>query len=261
MRRILLALPAAMLASPALAQATDFCADRPGLGTPGCTMPPGQVMIELGVAGWDHLADPASTEDDLTYGDLLVRAGLDDRTELQIGLGGYTTTRSRDRLNGVITRWAGLGDLSLGLRRSLSGPGGPVAVQVTVILPTGHSGIGAGDWSAAVQVPIAVKLPAGFELDLTPEADAAANSSGKGRHLVWGGVAGLSHAAGSNVTVEAEIGAWRDGDPAGHATDARGAISLAWHASKDWQLDLEGDAGLTAAAPRRSLMFGLARRF
>ena len=261
MRCFLLALPLVLIAVPTAAKADDFCADRPGLGTPACTMPTGQVMAEVGLLGWDHLADPSSVEDDLTYGDLLVRVGLDDRTELQVGLGGYSANRSRDRLSGGLTRQSGLGDLSLGLRRSLSGPGGPVALQVTVTMPSGHSGIGAGDWGASALLPMGVELPAGFEFDVTPEVDAAVNASGSGRHLAWGGVAGLGHAVGTKVSMEAEIGAWRDNDPAGHATDARGALSLAWQAGKDWQLDLEGDVGLTAAAPRHSLMVGIAHRF
>ena len=261
MRSILLAVPLALTVSPASAQADDFCADRPGLGTPPCTMPRGQTMVELGLAEWDHSADIATIEDDLTYGDVQVRVGIDARTELQVGLNGYGTARVLDRASAAVARRHGLGDLSLGLRRSLSGPGGPVAVQVTATLPTGADGIGAGDWSASILLPTDMKLPKGFELDLTPELDAAVNASGDGRHLAWGGVVGIGHALGLNLNLEGEVAAWRDDDPAGHTTDARAALSLAWQAGKDWQVDLEGDVGLSAAAPRHALLVGLARRF
>jgi hypothetical protein len=261
MRFNLLVLHFALIATPALAQDGDFCADRPGLGTPACTIGTGQAMVELGLLGWDHSADPAEIDDDLTYGDLLVRVGLDDRTELQVGLGGYGSARSRDRPGGATSHVSGLGDVSIGLRRSLSGPGGPIALQAFVTLPTGHSGIGAGDWGAGLLLPMGYQLPMGFELDLTPELDAAVNVSGSGRHLAWGGVAGLAHGLGPDLSLAAEIGVWRDQDPAGHATDVRSALSLAWQVGKDWQLDAEGDVGLTAAAPRHSLMLGLARRF
>ena len=261
MRSILLAVPLALTVSPASAQADNFCADRPGLGTPACTMPPGQTMAELGVVGWDHSAGPASVEDDLTYGDLLVRAGIDDRTEVRVGLGGFGTMHSRDRASAVIARSHGIGDVSLGLRRSLSGQDGPVALQLTATLPTRADGIGAGDWSASVLLPIDLTLPKGFELDLTPELDAAVNASGSGRHLAWGGVVGIGHSLGSNINLEGEFAAWRDDDPAGHATDARAALSLAWQAGRNWQFDLEGDVGLSAAAPRHSLLLGLAHRF
>lgn len=261
MDRSLIALPLLLMAAPAAAQDGDFCADRPGLGIPACTMPKGQVMVELGIAGWDHSADQAAVEDDLAYGDLLVRVGIDDWTELEAGFGGYGTVRTRDRLNGGLSRSHGLGDVSIAVRRSVSGPGGPVALHVYATLPTGADGIGAGDWGAGALLPINLNLPAGFQLDLMPEVDAAVNASGSGRHLAWGGVIGVVHTLGRNLSAEAEIGAWRDNDPAGHATDLRAALSLAWQAGKNWQVDLEGDAGLSAAAPRHSLLIGMARRF
>ena len=46
-------LAAALLASAAPAGAEglrDFCPDRPGLGTPPCTMDPGHFDVELGLA-------------------------------------------------------------------------------------------------------------------------------------------------------------------------------------------------------------------
>lgn len=261
MARSLLIVPLLLVAAPAAAQDDDLCVDRPGLGTPACTLPRGQVMVEAGLAEWDHLADPGTVEDDLAFGALLVRVGLDDRTEIEAGFGGYSATRSRDRVTGSIDRSHGLGDVSLSLRHNFSGPGGPVAIHAYVTLPTGDNGIGAGDWGAGVLVPINLQLPSGFELDFTPELDAAVNSSGSGRHLAFGGVVGIGHGLGKRLTLEGELGVWRDDDPAGHATDARAALSLAWQAGRDWQIDLEGDAGLSAAAPRHALKVGLARRF
>ena len=261
MRCNLLILSLVFLATPAFAQDSDLCVDRPGLGTPACTAGRGQAVIEMGLLGWDHVADAAMVEDDLTYGDLLLRVGLDDRTEVQMGIGGYTSAQSRERLSGAVTRSHGIGDAVIGLRRSVTGPGGPIAVQGFVTLPTGQRGIGAGDWGAGLLVPMGYKLPAGFEVDLTPELDAAVNASGSGRHLRAGGVVGLAHSLGTAVTLTGEVGAWRDNDPSGHATDVRSAVSLAWQPGRDWQLDLEGDLGLTAAAPRHSLRAGLARRF
>lgn len=261
MRCCLLALPLLVFAAPAGAQDAEFCANRPGLGTPACTMPAGQVMIELGLADWEHSVDAATVEDSLTFGDLLVRFGIDDRTEIEAGITGYGSIRTRSQLGGATTRTGGLGDAMLAVRRNVSGNGGPVAIEGFVTLPTGHSGIGAGDWGAGLLVPIDLDLPHGFELDLTPELDAAVNADGSGRHLAWGGVAGIGHAVGKELSAEAEIGVWRDGDPSGHSTDVRAALSLAWQAGKDWQVDIEGDAGLSAAAPRSALAVGLAHRF
>ena len=261
MRCWLLILSLGFIASPALAQDSDFCVDRPGLGTPACTIGRGQVMLEVGLLGWDHLADSFGIEDDLSSGDVLMRVGIDDLTELRVGLGGYRSVRSRSLVSARVSRNAGFGDVMIGLQRSLSGPGGPIAVQGFVTVPVGHSGIGAGDWGAGLLVPMGIDLPAGFELDLTPELDAAVNSSGSGRHLAWGGVVGINHALGHKLAIAGELGAWRDNDPAGHSTGCRAALSLAWQAGPNLQIDLEGDLGLTSAAPDHSLMIGFARRF
>ncbi|MBS0481954.1 MAG: transporter [Proteobacteria bacterium] len=261
MRKQLLGLLLAIVPQTASAQEREFCADRPGLGTPACTVEPGRIMAEMGIVGWDHSSDPAQVGDDLTYGNLLIRTGLDDRTEIELGFDGYGTTRLRDRTSGLVSRQHGAGDMTIALRRGLSGPNGPIAVHGFVSLPAGGGGIGAGDWGAGLLVPIGIGLPRGFEIDLTPELDAAVNGSGKGRHLAWGGVVGLSHAVGPMLSIEAELAAWRHDDPAGHYTDARSAVSVAWQAGKNWQIDLELDLGLSAAAPDRSLMFGMARRF
>ena len=261
MRCTLLVLFLVFVASPALAQDDDFCVDRPGLGTPACTLKAGQAMVELGLGNWQRVADAQTVEDDASYGEALLRVGIDDRTELQLGFGGYGTQRLRDRASGARSRSSGFGDALLGVRRSLSGPSGPFAVEAFVTLPIGSNGFSAGDWGAGVQLPLGFDLPAGFELDLTPEVDAAVNASGTGRHLAWGGVAGLTHALGPKLALAIELGVKQDSDPARHSTAVLGAMSVAWQVGRDWQIDLEGDLGLTAAAPRHSVLVGLARRF
>src|SRR6185503_1298265 len=56
MRGIASALLAALLllaAGTARAEGLrDFCPDRPGLGTPACTMDPGHIAVELGLGDW-----------------------------------------------------------------------------------------------------------------------------------------------------------------------------------------------------------------
>lgn len=259
--RTVLAAAASLLASAAHADDRPFCADRPGLGTPPCTLAPGSIMIEIGLAGYDRSADAGQIAEDWSGGDVLVRIGLDRLTEVQVGQAGYTSSRVRDRISGSVARQSGWGDTTFAVQRGLAGANGPVALQAFVTLPTGHSGIGAGTWSAGAKLPMAIPLASGFEFDLTPEIDAAADADGVGRHLAWGGVAGLGHPLGKNLSFEAELAAWRDLDPSGHSTDARAALSLAWQAGSNWQIDFEGDAGLSSAAPDEAVRLGLARRF
>ena len=89
---------ALLLLSPIAAhaeEAPDLCVDRPGLGTPTCTLEPGRVMVEFGALQWEHTAAPGARDDTITLADTLVRIGLGGSTDLQVGLGGWGHARSR----------------------------------------------------------------------------------------------------------------------------------------------------------------------
>lgn len=240
--------------------APDLCVDRPGIATPPCTLASGRVMIEFGAAGWDHSAASGTRDDTLTLADTVARIGIGRSTELQIGLGGWGHQRSRT--GGRITTARGVGDATIGLRHGFgSEDDARFAVQAFITAPIGGAAISAGDWGAGLLVPIALPLPSGFELALTPEIDAAVNGTGHGRHVAWGGVAGLSHSVGKALSIGAEISAYRDEDPAGASTDSRAALSAAWRAGRSFQIDAELDMGLSRGAPDRALMLGFARQF
>jgi hypothetical protein len=247
----------ALCATPVLAQDRDFCANRPGLGTPPCTLAPGSAMIETGVAEWDHSANASGTDDSETFGDSLLRVGVSQSAEVQFGLTSLTLDRMRDHATGDVARTSGVGDAFVGVRRGLAGPNGPVAIAAFVSAPPGH----AGRWSAGVLLPASVNLPGDFQLALTPEVDLAADADGRGRHIAYGGVVGLSRNLAANVSLAGELGAFEDADPAGHSLDARLAGSLAWQATPRLQVDFEADAGLSAGAPDTALMIGFAGRF
>ena len=217
-------------------------------------------MIETGIVSLTRDADPETVTSTLTFADSVVRVGVDDKTEVQAGLTGYARARSRDRASGEITREGGVGDAYLAVRHGLAGPNGPAAIEGFVTLPTGRSPAGAGDWGAGMLLSFNHDLSHGFQLALTPELDAAVNASGSGRHLAFGGVAGVSHALGKALSATGEISAFEDRDPSGHAFDARVAGSLAWQVAKRVQVDFENDLGVTHAAPRESFFLGLAVR-
>ena len=264
MRRSACVIAAALVAacgSPALAEERDFCADRPGIATPPCTLAPGSVMVEATGVEWDHSSDAQSVEDELTVGDFAVRVGVTQSTEVQFGLTSYIHDRVHDRATGRVSHQSGVGDAFVAVRQGLAGPNGPVAIQAFVTVPTGAAAVGAGDWGGGVLLPVQVKLPGDFQLGLTPEIDAAVDADGNGRHLAYGGVAGLSHDVGKNVTAGTEIAAYEDEDPGGHSLDARVTGELAWQVDKNLQLDIEGDLGLSAGAPDHAVMVGFAKRF
>lgn len=241
-----------------------FCADRPGLGTPACTVDPGHVVAELGLLDWSREHDPATRTDTLIAGDALIRVGLTPSLEAQIGWTAFGDVRTRDRLSGVTAHQSGAGDVTLALRQNFSHPDGSgfsAAAMSFVTLPTGGGAIGAGDWGAGLVLPLSYSLSDRISVALTPEVDAAVDADGHGRHLAYGSVIGLSAALTSHLSAAIELQESRDDDPAGHATQALAGLSFAWQPRDDLQFDIGGVAGLNVASPDIELYIGVARRF
>jgi len=269
MTRLVIGLILAALAATgtASAQAQDprpFCADRPGLGTPACTLDTGHLMVELGALDWTSARDPAAHSDAWTAGDLLLRLGVTDDLEVQAGWTAFGAVRTRDRMSGAVTRSSGVGDVTLAVRRNLSHPDGSgfsAAVMPFATLPTGGATIGAGDWGAGVILPLSYSLSDTLSIALTPEMDAAVDGDRRGRHLAYGSVIGLSAQLSPKLGSTIEFQAARDEDPAGHATQALASLSLAWQPRDGLQFDTGAVAGLNAASPDIELYLGVARRF
>ena len=119
--RSLLLLVAATAATPAFADEDrrELCPDRPGLGTPACTVEPGALMFEIGLADWtlDRTAD--SRSDSWTFGDALLRAGLTPSLEVQLGWTMLGHARERDRATGEVTRRTRTGDVTIATRLAI----------------------------------------------------------------------------------------------------------------------------------------------
>jgi len=262
-RLLLAAAPLMLAAGTARAEELrDFCPDRPGLGTPTCTIDQGHVAVELGLGDWTLTRQGGDREDDFATGDLLVRYGLTSSLEMQVGWTAYTHVRVR--AGNVVSRDGGTGDVLVALRQNLRNPDGSgfsIALMPYATLPTGSDGIGAGDWGAGLLVPISYELPHGLALGFTAEADAAVDEDGNGRHFAYSGVFGLSADLSDKVGATAELSVGRDEDPAGHSTQALAGLSFGWTPNDHLQLDVGANAGLNRDSPDLELYFGVARRF
>lgn len=253
-----------LMTAAAPAMARDLCPDRPGLGTPACTLDPGRIQIEVGMMDWTRDRQPDSRTDTIIAGDTLLRIGIDNQTEAQIGWTAYGHVRTRDRLTGAVDRNGGTGDVTLAIRRNLANPDGSglsLAVQPYVTLPTGGSAIGAGDWGAGLIAPVSYDLPGGLQLGVTPQIAAAVDSDGDGRHLMYGSVVGLGFDLSDAVGATMELAAYRDRDPAGHSTQALAGFSVGWQPGDDTQFDAGTNIGLNRDTPDIELYFGITRRF
>lgn len=261
--RIMLALLGLAASAAQGEELRDFCPDRPGLGTPACTIDAGHFDVELGIADWTLDKTPGSRTDTVEAGQLLVRVGLTDHLEAQLGWTAFGHVRTRDRSTGSVDRASGLGDLTLALRHNLVSPDGSgfsLAVMPFATLPTGGAAIGSGEWSAGLLVPLSYDLGKGVQIGLTGQLEAAADEDRDGRHLAYGGVAGLSVPLSDALGATFEIAATRDEDPSGHSTEWLAGLAAGWMAGDDLQLDAGANIGLHGAADVQ-LYLGVSRRF
>ncbi len=242
----------------------DLCPTRPGLGTAPCIVDAGHVLVEVGLGDWTIESDSETRTDTVLIGDLLVRYGLSNVDELQLGWTPFGHVRQRDKSTGSVVRAGGVGDVTVAYKHSLRHPDGnglSVAIQPFVTLPVGGSAIGNHDWSTGLLVPISFDVTDHLQLQATPEVDAAVDGDGHGRHASFGGVAGLAIAISKQTGVSVEISAFQDQDPAGQATKLLAGVSATFQPNENLQLDVGGAFGLNRASPDAELSVGVSGRF
>lgn len=257
---------AALIGAPAAATAADrdYCPERPGIDTPACTMAPGRVSVESSLADWTHDNTPDARSDTVLIGDTLVRIGIGDALEARVGWTPFGHVRTRDKATGAIDNANRVGDVTLGLKYNLHNPDGSgfsVAALPYVSLPVGRMPVGAGDWGAGFLLPISYELSDRVSLAFTPEADAAVDSDGNGRHLAYSAAGGLGLKLSDKITATPELQVLRDDDPDGHSTQGYAALSFAWSATDDLQFDVFGAAGLNRDSSDAEVYAGVSRRF
>ncbi|MGF7149124.1 hypothetical protein FHS96_002766 [Sphingomonas zeicaulis] len=260
-------IPAPALAQEAAQKPTrDLCSDRPGLNTSPCTVDPGRLQAEIGLASWTLVRQPDERSDEIEAGDILLRYGLGATTELRLGWTAFGHMRTQDRSSGAIERSSGTGDVTIGLKQNLrhpaeTTPGLAIALLPFVTLPTGSDGVGAGTWGAGLVVPASFTLNDTLSVELSPEVDAAADEDGSGRHLAYGTAVGLGVSLTDAITLTPEVQILADRDPSAHATMASAALSLAAQPADMTQIDVQAVAGIDHDAPDIALSFGFTRKF
>lgn len=253
-----------LAATPALAQDAEreFCADRPGKGSPTCTLEPGAFQMEGGF-GYAHHEEGGVEAEEFDYGALTLRWGLGVRTEGQILWSPYVV--AREKIGGLTFEESGSGDVGFSVRHALTAPGGEgssMALQVIVTAPTGSDGISADVWEGSVMLPMAFEIGENTELSLMPQLDIVGDAAGGGHHAAFAGVIGIEHGMG-DVTFAAELWARRDDDPIGAVTEASVGFQLMWtpQSLDDVQFDIGVDLGLNNDTPDLEFGVGVAKRF
>jgi len=250
-------------ASAEAQEAREFCANRPGRGSPPCVLDAGRFQIEASAVDFTRDRQGGARVDTTLLGDLAFRLGVTGSGEAQLAFSPYVRIRVQDP--GGSSRATGHSDLTLAWRQSLRNPDGSgvsIAVEPFVTAPTAERGFGAGGWQGGVTVPMAFPLPGGFGLGVTPQLAVVKNAARGGSHLNATGVIGVSRPFGA-FSLGAEVYVNYDDDPAGDVVRTTFDLAGAWipPGLKDTQFDVGVNAGLDRHAPDYQVYAGVAHRF
>lgn len=106
----------ALASASAQVFAADFAFDRPGTGFSTTTIPVGQLAWEQGLPSASYVESGNDYSTTLNA-DMLLRTGLSDSLELQLGWQGPSWSKSK--IDGIKSEDDGLGDISIGLKKAI----------------------------------------------------------------------------------------------------------------------------------------------
>lgn len=233
-----------------------ICTDRPAKANVACTVPAGRFQIESAAIGWSRTASEGGDTEALSVGSSVLKYGISDRSDLQVGFTPYVRiTSGGEALSGV-------GDIVVRYKHRVTAEGAPVQVAVIpfVKLPTAKRGIGNRKAEGGLAIPVSFHLVGPVTATLGPEVDVLADADGHGRHVAVVNLLNLSAPIAPGLTLAGELWSNFNCDPAGTVKQASADAALAYAVSNDLQLDLGVNAGLTRDTPDIELYAGLSIR-
>ncbi|MGH7132994.1 MAG: transporter [Phycisphaerales bacterium] len=243
----------------------EMSTDRPDTTESPYTVDAGHIQIEMSVVdfGYDYANDASETRRAFAVAPMLLKVGLLNNVDLQIGIDPYTWEKTTDRTTNVSGTAQGFGDTVARLKVNLWGNDGgetALAIMPFVKFPTADSDLGNGDVEGGIIVPLAIALPDEFSLGLMAEFDFN-RSAADDRHVV-----DFVHTITIGRGLIGELGGYIEF--AGFANlngdeRYRGYFDagLTYGLTADIQLDTGIRAGLTESADDFGLFVGISMRF
>jgi hypothetical protein len=261
---ILGAVAALVIASPAPAQVPEenpICTDRPTKANAICTVPVGKWQLESSAAGWSRIATDGVETEVLTLGSSVLKFGLSERSDLQLGFTPFV--RSETRAGGIKHTSSGVGDVTVRYKRRLTADDVPVQLGLIpfVKLPTADRDIGNGKVEGGLAVPVSIAAGGAVTVVLGPELDLLADTDGGGYHVALVNLVNVSGPLAPGLTLVGELWTMTNFDPADTVTLASADAAIAYAASPALQLDIGANLGLTGPTADVELYLGASFRF
>lgn len=238
-----------------------ICTDRPTKSNFACTVPKGQVQIEMDGFNWGFATTDGARADALLFTNPTFKYGITSSTDVQVNWVPYARVRTRDALGNVAVA-DGTGDVVLRLKQRLTPPDGALQVALLpfVKLPTAPTGIGNRQVEGSLAIPINYSVPGGWTFTLGPQLDVLADFDGRGHHVGLTGLVNIARQFGA-FTLYNELWTSQNYDPSGTVRQYSYDVALAWLARPTLQFDIGANIGLNRNTPDAQLYLGISTRF
>ncbi len=243
----------------------DMSTDRPDTTESPYTLDAGHFQVELSLVDFVH--DSRNSDGvkrrTLSFAPMLIKAGILDNFDLQLGIDPLTRERQTDDATGVRTTTEGFGDLTLRGKVNLWGNDGgqtAFAIMPFIKFPTARGALGNGKVEGGLILPLGVDLGHDLSLGLMQELDFV-RVDGTDHHTIdWVHTVTLGFPIAGDLGGYVEYAGFAN---LNHAEEYRGYANagLTYALTPDVQLDAGTRVGLTRAADDLGLFLGISWRY
>jgi hypothetical protein len=165
-------------------QLRDMSTDRPDTTESAFTVDVGHFQVELSFVdvSRERLNDEGRRGRAVELAPMLLKLGVLNNMDLQLGIVPYARTRQSDVATGATSALDGFGDLTFRAKVNLWGNDVGVtalAIMPFVKFPIASSGLGNGKLEGGLILPFAVQLPHELSLGFMPEFDVVRIDGGR----------------------------------------------------------------------------------
>lgn len=243
----------------------EMSTNRPDTTESPRTVDAGHFQFEASFVdySYDRNSPDSGTTRGLAIAPTLLKAGLLNNVDFQLGIEPYLWFRTTDRDAGATEVNQGFGDTVLRLKVNLWGNDEgdtALALMPFVTLPTATDGVGAGKVQGGLIVPFSALLSDDFTLGLMVEFDAVYVGEEDRYIAEFVHTATISRPLVGNLDAFIEYAGFA-GMSGGQPYIASFNAGLTYGVTPDWQLDAGVRVGLTRASEDVGLFAGMSMRY
>ena len=244
----------------------SFSTDRPNKSSSPYTVDAGHFQYETDLFNYtyDHWSKGGITTRSYQTADPVLKLGVTNDIDVELGITGYAYTRSVSRSGGgVLTNAQGFGDVVPKVKFNVLGnDSGDIAIALIPYakIPTGAHNLGNNQVEGGLIIPVGFNLPWGFSAVAMTEFDALKNANDSGKHVNFTNLVNVSHTIFGDLTGSFEL-ASAVGTDRGTPDVYTADVALSYLLTPTLQIDIASYTGLNRAAPDQNVYFGISQRF